>query len=238
MKLRTPEARTLVAAEYVLGTLHGKARARFELWLRSDPQLRAEVAQWQSRLNPLTHAAPAVEPREAVWKAIEGRISGTRREQPKGWLESLGFWRWSSALSATAAALLFGFIALNPRETLVDPNQMMVTVMQDDAASPKITVAWSMDDRAQPRLRLRVIGHQTMEPNTSWELWMLPDGDGGPRSLGLISTHEAQYVDIPAELWPAVKKAAGMAMSVEPKQGSPTGAPTGPILYKGKCLTI
>lgn len=239
MKLRTKEARTLIAAEYVLGTLRGKARARFELWLRSDPQLRAEVNAWQSRLTPLADTAPAIEPRDRVWHAIQARINpSAATQQSKSWFESLGFWRWSSVLSATAAALLFGFIATNPRQTIVEPNNMMVSVMQDEASSPKITVAWSVDEHARPRLRLRVIGHQVMEDGTAWELWMLPDGEQGPKSLGLISTHEAQFVDVPPELWPAVKKAAGMAMSVEPKGGSPTGKPTGPVLYKGKCLTI
>lgn len=238
MKLRTPEARALIAAEYVLGTLRGKARARFELWLRSDPRLRAEVNAWQSRLSPLSQSAPSVAPRDAVWTAIEARINPSRQVAQSGWFGTLAFWRWSSVLSATAAVLLFGFIALNPRQALVEGDSMMVAVMEDESSSPKITVAWSTDEKARPRLRLRVIGHQTMEKGTAWELWMLPDSDQGPRSLGLITTHETQYVDVPRELWPAVLKAAGLAMSVEPEKGSPTGKPTGPVLYKGKCLTI
>jgi anti-sigma-K factor RskA len=31
-------------------------------------------------------------------------------------------------------------------------------------------------------------------------------------------------------------RAAGLAMSVEPAGGSPTGLPTGPVLYAGKCI--
>ena len=30
----------------------------------------------------------------------------------------------------------------------------------------------------------------------------------------------------------------GMAMSVEPEGGSPTGAPTGPVIFKGQCVRI
>jgi anti-sigma-K factor RskA len=30
----------------------------------------------------------------------------------------------------------------------------------------------------------------------------------------------------------------GIALSVEPQGGSPTGAPTGPVIFKGQCLRI
>jgi anti-sigma-K factor RskA len=77
-----------------------------------------------------------------------------------------------------------------------------------------------------------------MAPDTAWELWMLPGGDAPPRSLGLITTHETQYVELPAEVVRLLNGAAGMAMSVEPRGGSPTGKPTGPVLYSGRCVQI
>jgi len=33
-------------------------------------------------------------------------------------------------------------------------------------------------------------------------------------------------------------EAWGIAMSVEPAGGSPTGAPTGPVIFKGQCVRI
>ena len=64
---------------------------------------------------------------------------------------------------------------------------------------------------------------------------MLPGGDRKPVSLGLITTHETQSLMVPRELSAAIDAAWGLAMSVEPKGGSPTGLPTGPVLYKGQC---
>jgi anti-sigma-K factor RskA len=29
-----------------------------------------------------------------------------------------------------------------------------------------------------------------------------------------------------------------VAMSVEPKGGSPTGAPTGPVIFRGQCVKL
>jgi anti-sigma-K factor RskA len=66
------------------------------------------------------------------------------------------------------------------------------------------------------------------------ELWSVPP-QGAPRSLGLIS---AQGVTVlPRERLPRTLLEGGteaLAVSVEPPGGSPTGTPTGPVVYAGK----
>jgi anti-sigma-K factor RskA len=42
-----------LAGEYVLGTLDGEARERFESRLSIDGDAQRAVAQWESRLSPL-----------------------------------------------------------------------------------------------------------------------------------------------------------------------------------------
>ncbi|MFO1319721.1 MAG: anti-sigma factor [Burkholderiales bacterium] len=242
MKLTNPDTRSLLAAEYVLGTLHGRARARFELWLRSDPALRREVSQWQSRLEPLAAHLPEVTPSDAVWRNIEARIQPrptrlTAAPSP-AWWSSLAFWRWSSFSTAALAFALLGYIFTAPGDQVPNPADSMVVVMADETTSPKMTIAWVPEGIAKPRLRIRVIGHQEMAPDTTWELWMLPGRNQPPRSLGLINTHETQFVELPREVLDLLNRADGMAMSVEPRGGSPTGRPTGPVLYSGKCVKI
>lgn len=240
MKPRDPELLSLLAGEYVLGTLRGRARARFELWLRSDPALRREVGRWQERLQPMADTAPEVQPGAQVWQRIEARIAPRARggaPVATGWWGSLAFWRGASFASAALAALVFGWAALSPRD-LGTPSEAMVVVMADQDDRPAMTVAWMPEAGRQPRLRIRVIGHAEMAPDTAWELWMLPGGDAPPRSLGLITTHETQFVELPAAVVRQLNGASGMAMSVEPKGGSPTGKPTGPVLYSGRCVQI
>ena len=106
-------------------------------------------------------------------------------------------------------------------------------VMSGDQGTPAMTVSWPMESRGKPKLRIRVIGHADMPPGTSWELWMLPGADQKPVSLGLIGTAPTQELTIPAQLAPMINRATGLAMSQEPAGGSPTGLPTGPVLYKG-----
>lgn len=244
MKYRSAELRDALAAEYVLGTLRGRARRRFEHSLRTDPMLREHVRAWQARMAPLDAAANDVQPPAHVWDAIERRIGGAPRSQSPaaarartpaagGFWSNLAFWRGGAFAGLLLSLVLGALLAVKSAEP-----QTMVVIMEDQSAQPKITVSWEKERQGGRRLRLRVIGHQTMEPNTTWELWMLPEGGSKPVSLGLINTHETQSLRVPRELAVAIDRARGLAMSVEPAGGSPTGSPTGPVLYKGECVQL
>ena len=64
---------------------------------------------------------------------------------------------------------------------------------------------------------------------------MLPDR-GNPRSLGLISTISpagVARIELPTAADQALQNIPALAISLEPAGGSPTGLPTGPVLYTG-----
>jgi len=236
VRLADETLRDKLAAEYVLGTLSARARQRFEMYLRGSPALRRSVSQWESRLAPLSEVLPPVEPPPRVWKAIEMRLHGQSRSAPTGFWRSLSFWRLSSFACALVALVLIVFVVLPRPEAPIEAGRMVV-VMQDLATHrPAMTATWEPDQRDGRTLRIRVIGHAEMAPNTAWELWMLPGGDQKPVSLGLITTHETQIVKVPHALAARLDAAQGLAMSVEPAGGSPAGVPTGPVLYAGECI--
>jgi anti-sigma-K factor RskA len=233
MRPRTDALRDALAAEYVLGTLHGRARQRMERLLQVDPELRRRVHAWRERLAPLDAATAPVSPPGQVWPRIAARIGARARPGTPAWWDSLPFWRGTALASFVLAGVLAAVLgALSPRTP-----EMMVVVMSDQSQRPAMTVSWQPEDRGRKQLRVRVHGHAEMGPETAWELWMLRS-DGRPLSLGLITTHETQTVLLPAELAAMVDTAQALAMSVEPKGGSPTGLPTGPILYQGPCTKL
>ena len=67
---------------------------------------------------------------------------------------------------------------------------------------------------------------------------MLPRGEAKPVSLGLITTDVDQVMRLSPELAGRIENAWGIAMTVEPKGGSPSGRPTGPLVMKGPCVKI
>lgn len=235
MKLKDPTLQEHLAREYALGTLASRVRRRMRVLLKTQPRLRQLVGDWENRLSPLAQALPDIQPPKRVWNAIQLRLG---HRHGTDWWSNLGFWRSAAAL-ASVATLALALLLMAPAPEPAPPTAMMVVVMEDlQSRVPAMTVAWEAGGTAQRRLRVKVIGHAEMAADTSWELWMLPEGDAAPVSLGLISTHEEQTVVVPTQLADRLDAAKGLAMSVEPKYGSPTGAPTGPVLYAGQCVRV
>ena len=81
---------------------------------------------------------------------------------------------------------------------------------------------------------IRVRGVQAETPQgKSLELWHVPEGQP-PKSLGVFKAGLTAQT---------VKDLAGpmngiIAVSVEPEGGSPTGAPTGPVIYTGRLIPV
>lgn len=238
MKFENGELREKLAAEYVLGTMPARARRRFSTLLRQIPALRRAVSEWESRLLPFADALPELQPPARVWTAIEARIQGNRAPRATaGFWQNLSFWRMSSFASAALAVALIVFVSLPDRQVPEEMPGRMVVVMNDlQTKEPAMTATWEHGKQGERVVRLRIMGHAEMAPGTAWEMWMLPGENQKPVSLGLITTHETQTMVVPASMAARLDKAAGLAMSVEPAGGSPTGLPTGPVLYAGKCL--
>jgi anti-sigma-K factor RskA len=219
-----------LAAEYVLGTLRGPARRRLDALLGAHPALRLAVSQWQERLSPLSASVGAVSPPDRVWQRIEHRLFADRATESalRGtrWWQTLALWRTVSGL-ATATALAMFIVA----SQVPAPQAPIVVVL---AATPEaaqtlnasFVASISADGRA---LVLRPLNDLALTPGRALELWAVP-AQGAPRSLGLVQAAGATRM-MRTQL---LRDTAAFAVSIEPSGGSPTGAPTGPIVSVGQ----
>lgn len=220
MDYARPPLADRLAAEYVLGTLRGPARRRFEALLSAHPQLARAVAQWEQRLVPLAFETPVIEPPPAVWQAVQARLFEPARAGAPRWWQRVGWWR-GLAGTASAAALVLAVLALTPR-----PQQPpLVIVMSSSGGAREFVAGLSADGRS---LVLKPLGALALSPAQALELWQVP-AHGAPRSLGLVQLQgpTVRHVRLSPD-------AAALAVSVEPSGGSPTGLPTGPIVASGK----
>ncbi len=234
MDYSRPELADRLAAEYVAGTLRGPARRRFEALLPAHATLRAATRAWQDRLMPLTACVAPEKPSAGVWAKIEQRIHSTRAPSEissLGWWRQLAFWRAFSGIAALAVVSLSVLLA-NP-----GPAQAPIIVVLSSTAPAEggavvpasFVASISADGRA---VVTRPLVNVSVSADRVLELWAAA-GKGAPRSLGLISANGAS----------AFTKSTlpvgtdHLAVSLEPPGGSPTGAPTGPVLFVGK-LTL
>lgn len=228
MDYARPDRAEALAAQYVAGTLRGAARRRFEALLPGHPALRAAVRDWEERLMPLTASVAPVPPPPRVWAAIERRLFPA--EAPAPWWRRLGTWRAFSAAGAFASVALAVALLL---PAPVQPPVLVVLQGTGGAAQgvDSFVASVSGDGRALVTRALRPVD---LQADRALELWSVPP-EGAPTSLGLIRGDGTTVVP-KSRLPQALLKGgtAALAVSLEPAGGSPTGAPTGPVLYVGK----
>jgi len=235
MDYSRPALAEAMAAQYVAGTLRGAARRRFETLLPAHPALRQAVHDWQWRLIPLTVSLAPVPPPPSVWAAIEARLWPAVAAAPvpaaaPGWWARLAFWR---ALSGLAGVAVLGLAVLlsTPAPDLPPVVVVLQSTGADSAVSGTIVASLSGDGHAlvtRPLSPVSLVGDRVLQ------LWSVPS-QGDPRSLGLIK-NDGVTVLARNQLPPQLLKGdtAALAVSVEPPGGSPTGTPTGPVVFVGK----
>ncbi len=224
MNYQTPSLRRALAADYAIGLMPSTARRRFEQLLLEDAALRAELAQWQESLASLTEALPEQPVPERVWHGITARIEPQVLHVP----EKRQFWNWlrvTAAVCSLVIAVTLGVIYNR------DNARYSATLMTANA-QPALKV-----EAHEDYLNVEPLTLAAIDPGQSLELWAIA-ADGKPISLGLIPAGGKGKVELNDAQKALIGKPIALAVSLEPKGGSPTGQPTGPVLYQGALAAL
>ncbi|KQX17555.1 MULTISPECIES: anti-sigma factor [unclassified Sphingomonas] len=224
----------MLAGEYVLGTLDGVERRAFQRRLLTDPAAVAAVATWQERLSPLLLTVPEAAAPPGLWARIE------RGGAPANDNRRLRRWQLATAAAAMAALVSTG-VALRPGSTPAPPPPQLaqrapsplfrsVAALSEQGGSPALLVTYDPDSRMMRVMPVNV----APRPGHSLELWVIA-GKAAPRSIGLMPEDGATALDRMAL---DLQQQMTIAVSVEPKGGSPTGLPTGPVIYSGQMVSL
>jgi len=212
MKREQSDILDLLAAEFVLGTLAGSARRRFEHWRGANAFVARRVRAWEERLARLVLRLAPVAPSPGVWTAIERRLDA---EQPS---------RWRALAAAVAAVAVLG-IGWFLWQKMRPPQAQAVIAAEGGPVLWRIEVAADGE-----HVEVSATDAARVPDQRSLELWALP-AEAAPVSLGLMPASGSVRLALDARQLAAIGRAAHVAVSEEPPGGSPTGAPTGPVLY-------
>ena len=233
-----PEDIEGLAGEYVLGTLDPAERARLASQRARDPKLDAAIAMWERRLSPLDETTYEVEPPADMLARIEAAIGiGDGRQDPTAGADiaaltrRLGYWR-SATVAAGGLAALLAIALIWSVAPWRDQPSTFVAVLQRDPASPAFVIEVNF---ASKLLTVRRVAAEKA-PGKSYELWMIHDKLGAPKSLGVVADQGFTIRSAPVNYDPALVESATYAITLEPLGGSPTGAPSGAPLWTGKLV--
>lgn len=233
-----PALQQKLAAEYVMGTLRGGARRRFETWLQHDAALQQVVREWQGNLMPMAEFSTAKQPAAKVWQALEKRLSLRMDERWALWrnlFENLSFWRGLGLVSTTAALVMVTVLLSKQVEQTLPMNSYVATLSDDKSQA----IAVVSSDAKRRTLTVHFVTAQAIPADKSLELWAVSK-EGKVKSLGLIETRGDSNVvtlTMPENMTPDTTPL--LAVTLEAKGGS--GNPekyTGPIVFKGNWLRL
>lgn len=221
-----------LAGEYVLGTLAASERSAVATRRQSEPKLDAAIRFWEIRLAPLNELSPTANPPPGLLAKISRLIEfrANERSVVADLTQRVTTWRRVAMAASVAAAALvgvFGMQTFAPKP----PASNLVALLQKDAATPAFLLTVNVDNRV---MTVQPVAAKT-EAGKSFELWLIDEDIGTPRSLGLVDNHRAVRPQLASFSRRSITRAT-YAVSLEPEGGSPTGQPTGPIVYTGKLI--
>ncbi len=219
------------AAEYVLGTLPADERAAVEAERLRDPITEASVRDWERRFAPLSLAVPDENPPPRLWGAIVRALPGpsalvlpANDNRVAALTGQVRRWRMASIGAGLIAAGLALFVAVGPRVPTSDGRYVAVLTSGGDLPALIVRV-----DTRTGTAQVRPVSAQAPD-GRSLELWYI-GADKTPRTLGVLGS-AASRVALPA----GAGSDGLIAVSVEPQGGSPSGQPTGQVVYTGKLI--
>lgn len=240
MNYDQPELLDRLASEYVLGTLRGRARRRFEQLLQRLPAARAAVHAWEVRLGPLAVAVPPVMPPARVWSAIATRTAPAARPAPawSGW--------WKPLIGvALGSVLTIGLVQLMPGIFM-----SLDVLAQKEQALPQSYVGLLVDKEGQPTLLISSTRHGTRVTVKSLrpvavpagkvlQVWALPR-DGAPFPLGVATATKppgSTHFEMGGTSEKLLANVPRLAVSIEDSPAQP-GATPSEFILTGHCVKL
>lgn len=148
------------------------------------------------------------------------------------WWDDVRLWRGLSA-GAVAATLV---LAVTPAwqeqaQPEARPAYMVVLV-----APQERTAGYVVQTSSNRQLRLTPLQGVQVPGGKSLQFWTKGSDWRAPVSLGLVQP--GQPLTLALDRLPPVQPDQLFEITLEPEAGSPTGKPTGPVLYTGKAVKV
>jgi anti-sigma-K factor RskA len=236
--LNAPDDLDLVAGEYVLGTLPSTERATLAARRHREPAVDQAIKAWELRFGPLHESVPEQTPPPDLKQRVLDRIgellvpASAKSAQVIALKRSLSRWRGIAIGTSAMAAALTGVTIYQTLIPTLQKTNAFVAVLQKDAASPAFLMTVDVLKRT---FNVRQVA-APRQAGKSYELWLIAENLGAPRSLGLVGELTGPTRPQLANYAPTDIQAATYAVTLEAEGGSSSGAPTGPVLYAGKLI--
>ncbi|MBI5258787.1 MAG: anti-sigma factor [Burkholderiales bacterium] len=248
MNLLQPERLDALAREYVLGTLTGGARRRFERLLREHFAAQQAVAAWGERLAHLARPVPPRTPRPAVWQGLEQRLfakpapAAAAAARAPWWQRVFGS---ANTWGGVLAGALVCVVVLRQQPAWVGAETVQealpasyVGLLLDAEGKPTVLASSRRHGR---QISVKLLQPLVVPPGRVAQLWALPKDGSAPFPVGVVdaaakpgSTQVLALPDAAEKLFFGVSR-LGVSLEAAP---AVAGAAPGPFVVSGHCVKL
>ena len=234
-RYQNPELFEQLAIEYAVGSLHGRARKRFEVLMETHFYLRAVVDAYENKFANLVELLPDEQPSNKVWKGIEAHINTSEKrtlqnteEKKQSWWQG-NFFKQGLGMAAMAL-IVSGVLFLNPM-TGTPVATAYSAVLESDNNVP---MAVTKIQKSDMKLSIDIMKPVNIDDDMELTLWCHPKKGGMPMKMGTISKTGKTEIKISKKEWQSFKNVGMLTISIEHKGTKTIREPTGNIILKGQ----
>lgn len=255
MNYEKPELISLLASQYVLGTLRGPARRRLERLRLEHPQIQDAILFWEGLLQPLALQIDPIRPPQALRAQLLARafeieslqrpapapipapLPQPRRRRRDLLGRSLGF---LAAASVIGVMLVLGAIGLvggrlsfpvtSQQASVAGEAASLLPIYLARVGMPTSSMGWLISLSPDHR-NLSIVASDDLYSigRGAVQLWWLRN-DSPPIPLAILGTERDSTVTVTVPPGFESGQSLVFAISLEPSGGSPTGLPSGVVL--------
>jgi len=232
-RYQNPEVFEQLAIEYAVGSLHGRARKRFEVLMDTHFYLQAVVNAYEHKFANLVELLPDEKPSDKVWQGIDAHIkaassSDEKTAQKAPWWKTT-FFKQSFGI-AFMSLVIVGALFLNPM-TGGPVATAYSAVMESDKNE---TMAVTKVLQSDMKLSIDIMKPMKIDDAMELTLWCHPKNGGMPMKMGTISASGKTDIKISKAEWRNMKDVGMLAVSIEHKGDTSVREPSGKIILKGQ----
>lgn len=241
-RYQKPEIYERLAMEYVVGSMQGRARARFETLMDEYPFIGVTVQEYEQRFYPLLDEVPEREPHLRVWKNIKSSINEQVMDEQKSNVskaqlseDKVPWWDWLFRKGYALAAVFLLVSGVYLIQTSVDDQDyrsINAHIVSQAEASP---VAYMSASKEVMELSVKWLDEIAVPQDKQAYLWCLPKDGGKPMNMGVLASNSSMQMAIDEKVWKGLLDASQFAISYEPVN-SKVDVPSGDYQFMGELV--
>jgi anti-sigma-K factor RskA len=232
-----------LADHYVLGTMSGRARARFARVLATSVAAQQAVAAVNAQLAPLYQAIAPVTPPAHVWRSIASR-TGRRAPSPierwrgglSAWLDG---WCWGRLTASFCVGAAIGVVLVSHQPHTFGMHHVSASLPASyvgvlvDADGAAVLTAGA--HRHGATLTVKLIRPLDVPPGMVARLWALPRL-GAPQAIADVPASGKAVIALGGPAEEVFADVPQLALSYESDPAA--SAPTAPFVLTGLCVKM